>query len=60
MSLDDDIWVSICSDPVDGKVLPVGVIPKNASYKSLVLKLLEYNLTPKSFIASATKSLDIP
>ena len=55
-----DIWVFINSDPVVGKLIPLGVIPRNASYKSLVLKLLEYNLTPKSLIASATKSLDIP
>ena len=41
---DADINVFICSDPVDGKILPLGVIPKNASYKSLVLKLFEYNL----------------
>ena len=43
-----------------GKVLPEGVKPKNAVYKSLVLKLFEYNFTPKSLIASATKSLEIP
>ena len=43
-----------------GNILPVGVIPKNAEYKSSVLKLFEYNLTPKSLIASATKSLEIP
>ena len=43
-----------------GNVLPDGVNPKNEVYKSLELKLLEYNLIPKSLIASATKSLDIP
>ena len=35
-------------------------MPKNAVYKSSTLKLLAYNFTPKSRIASATKSLDIP
>ena len=50
-------------DPViygKGNELPEGVIPKNAVYKSSVLKLLEYNFIPKSLIASATKSLEIP
>ena len=74
MSFDADISVSTYSypegvstappiDPViygKGNALPDGVIPKNAVYKSSVLKLLEYNLIPKSLIASATKSLDIP
>ena len=43
-----------------GKALPEGVNPKNAVYKSSVLKLFEYNFIPKSLIASATKSFDIP
>ena len=43
-----------------GNKLPDGVNPKNVVYRSLVLKLLEYNFTPKSLIASATKSLEIP
>ena len=75
MSFDADISVSTYSNPEgvitmppgvlpimsgNGNVLPDGVIPKNAVYKSLVLKLLLYNFTPKSLIASATKSLDIP
>ena len=70
VSLEADILVSTYSNPVaagnepvisgKGNKLPEGVIPKNAVYKSLVLKLLLYSLTPKSLIASATKSLDIP
>jgi hypothetical protein len=44
----------------NGNALPDGVNPKNAVNKSLVLKLLEYNLTAKSLIASATKSFEIP
>ena len=70
MSFDADILVSMYSYPdlagyvVDifgkGNVLPDGVSPKKAVYKSSLLKLLEYNLIPKSLIASATKSLDIP
>ena len=50
-------------DPViygNGNALPDGVNPKNVVYKSLVLKLLEYSFTPKSLIASATISLEIP
>ena len=43
-----------------GNKLPEGVNPKNAVNKSSVLKLLAYNLTLKSLIASATKSCDIP
>ena len=38
----------------------VWVYTKDISNKSSVLKLFEYNFTPKSLIASATKSLDIP
>ena len=41
-------------------MLPDGVSPKNAKYKSSVLKLFEYNFIPKSLIASATKSCEIP
>ena len=44
----------------NGNVLPDGVNPKKAVNKSFVLKLLEYSFTPKSLIASATKSLEIP
>jgi len=70
MSFEADISVFTYSNPEgvgklpvisgNGNVLPDGVSPKNAVYKSLVLKLLEYNLTPKSLIASATKSFEIP
>ena len=68
--LEADIKVSIYSYPLGvgkdpvwygyGNKLPEGVMPKNAVYKSSTLKLLAYNFTPKSRIASATKSLDIP
>ena len=44
----------------NGNRLPEGVSPKKAVYKSVVLKLFEYNLIPKSLIASETKSFDIP
>ena len=74
MSLEADISVSTYSNPkgtplvasidpvisVTGNVLPDGVNPRNAKYKSSVLKLFEYNFTPKSLIASATISCDIP
>ena len=69
-SFEADILVFTYSYPVGvgkllvilltGNALPDAVIPKNAKYKSSLLKLLEYRLTPKSLIASATKSLDIP
>ena len=70
ISSEADISVSTNSNPEGagklpvilgkGNALPDGVIPKKAVYKSSVLKLFEYNLTPKSVIASATKSLEIP
>ena len=50
-------------DPVmfgKGNKPPSGVKPKNAVYKSSFEKLFWYNLTPKSRIASATISFDIP
>ena len=46
--------------PTTGNELPEGVNPKNAKYKSSVLKLFEYKLTANSFMASETKSFDIP
>ena len=70
MSFEADISVFTYSNPDSvgklpviygkGNELPEGVSPKNAVNKSSVLKLLAYNLTPKSLIASATKSLAIP
>ena len=74
MSFDADMRVSTYSDPVGtpktlsidpvilaiGKLLPDGVNPKKAKYKSSVLKLFAYNFKPKSLTASATISLDIP
>ena len=70
MSFEADTWVSTYSNPLEagkllvilgkGNELPEGVNPKNAVNKSSVLKLFEYNLTAKSLIASATKSLEIP
>ena len=70
ISFDADINVSTYSNPVgvgnedvisgNGNNAPPGVIPKNAVYKSSLEKLFWYNLTPKSFIASDTKSLDTP
>jgi len=43
-----------------GNVESVDVIPKKPVYKSLFEKLFWYNLTPKSFIASATSSFETP
>ena len=70
MSFDADISVFTYSNPEGvgklpvilgkGNELPDGVNPKNAVYKSLLLKLFEYSFIPKSLIASATKSLEIP
>ena len=74
ISFDADIWVVTYSYPEGvatappiepviygkGNVLPEGVSPKKDVYKSFELKLFEYNLIPKSLIASATKSLEIP
>ena len=70
ISFEADISVSTNSNPEGagklpvilgkGNALPDGVIPKNAVYRSSTLKLLEYNFTPKSLMASATKSLEIP
>ncbi len=70
MSFEADTLVSMYSYPVGagklpvisttGNELPDGVNPKNAKYKSSVLKLLEYNFTANSLIASATKSFEIP
>ena len=74
ISFDADILVSTYSYPVgvatappiepviygNGNALPEGVNPKNAVNKSSVLKLLEYNLTAKSLIASDTRSFEIP
>jgi len=69
-SFEAEIRVSTNSKPVgagsdevisgNGNNAPPGVSPKNAVYKSFLEKLFWYNLTPKSFIASDTKSLDTP
>ena len=51
------------NDPVicgNGNKDPSGVNPRNAVYKSWFEKLFWYNLIPKSLIASAIKSFDIP
>ena len=68
--LEEDTLVSMYSNPLGvgsddvicgkGNKLPEGVRPKNAENKSSLLKLFEYNFTPKSLMASDTRSLDIP
>jgi len=59
ISSDADISVFTYSNPEGvgklpvifgkGNELPDGVKPKNAEYKSSLLKLLEYNFIPKSW-----------
>ena len=55
--------LGVGSDPVifgNGNNPPSGVKPKNAVYRSSFEKLFWYNLIPKSRIASATMSFEIP